>query len=100
MHGYPTLIHELTYRRHNHNIHVHGYDEEGTITTPFDMRVQNKIDRFHLVIDVIDQLPHLGSKGVYLRELMKKKIIEHNSYIRDYGVDMEEIQNWKWEDIN
>ena len=99
-HGYPTLIHELTYRRHNHNIHVHGYDEEGTITTPFDMRVQNKIDRFHLVIDVIDQLPHLGSKGVYLRELMKKKIIEHNSYIRDYGVDMEEIQNWKWEDIN
>lgn len=99
-HGYPTLIHELTYLRHNHNIHVHGYEEEGTITTPFDMRVQNKIDRFHLVIDVIDNLPQLGSKGVYLRELMKKKIIEHNSYIRDYGVDMEEIQNWKWEDIN
>ena len=99
-HGYPTLIHELTYLRHNHNIHVHGYEEEGTITTPFDMRVQNKIDRFHLVIDAIDNLPQLGSKGVYLRELMKKKIIEHNSYIRDYGVDMEEIQNWKWEDIN
>ncbi len=96
-HGYPTLIHELTYLRHNHNIFVHGYLEEGTITTPFDMRVQNCIDRFHLVIDVIDHVPGLGSKGVYLRELMKNKLVEHRNYIRDYGEDLEEIRNWKWE---
>ena len=96
-HGYPTLIHEFTYLRHNRNISVHGYLEEGTITTPFDMRVQNKIDRFHLVIDVIEHLPKQGSKEVYLMEKMKNKIIEHNAYIRKNGEDMPEIKNWKWE---
>ncbi len=96
-HGYPTLIHELTYLRHNRNISVHGYEEEGTITTPFDMRVQNKIDRYHLVIDVLKHLEKQGSKEIYLMEKMKNKIIEHNAYIREYGEDMPEIKNWKWE---
>ena len=96
-HGYPTLIHELTYLRHNRNISVHGYLEEGTITTAFDMRVQNKIDRFHLVEDVINHLPYKGSKEMYLMETMKNKIIKHNNYIREYGEDMPEIKNWKWE---
>ena len=95
-HGYPTLIHELTYLRHNRNISVHGYLEEGTITTPFDMRVQNKIDRFHLVQDVIMHLSKQGSKEMYLMEKMTNKIIEHNNYIRENGIDMPEIQNWKW----
>ena len=95
-HGYPTLIHELTYLRNNKNISVHGYLEEGTITTPFDMRVQNEIDRFHLVIDVVNHLPNLGSKGIYLIEKMKNKIIEHNNYIKDNGEDLPEIKNWKW----
>lgn len=95
-HGYPTLIHELTYLRHNRNISVHGYLEEGTITTPFDMRIQNKIDRFHLVQDVITHLPKQGSKEMYLMEKMTNKIIEHNNYIRENGIDMPEIQNWKW----
>jgi len=96
-HGYPTLIHELTYLRHNKNISVHGYLEEGTITTPFDMRVQNQIDRFHLVMDVINHLPNLGSKGVYLTQKMRNKIIEHNNYIKDVGEDLKEIKDWKWE---
>ena len=95
-HGYPKLIHELTYLRHNRNISVHGYLEEGTITTPFDMRVQNEIDRFHLVMDVIEHLENKGSKEMYLMEKMKNKIIEHNIYIRKYGEDMPEIKNWKW----
>ncbi len=95
-HGYPTLIHELTYLRHNRNISVHGYIEEGTITTPFDMRVQNKIDRYHLVEDVIKHLPNQGSKEIYLIEKMKNKIIKHNIYIRENGEDMPEIKNWKW----
>ncbi len=96
-HGYPTLIHEFTYLRHNRNISVHGYLEEGTITTPFDMRVQNEIDRYHLVIDVIKHLKIQGSKEIYLMEKMKNKIIEHNAYIREYGEDMPEVKNWKWE---
>lgn len=96
-HGYPTLIHELTYYRHNHNLFVAGYNEEGTITTPFDMRVQNSIDRYHLVQKVIEMVPNLGSKGVYLHQLMSDKLVEHKSYIKDYGVDMEEIRNWKWQ---
>ncbi len=96
-HGYPTLIHELTYLRANRNISVHGYLEEGTITTPFDMRVQNKIDRFHLVMDVIDHLPKQSSKEIYLMEEMKNKIITHNTYIRKNGEDMPEIKNWKWQ---
>ncbi len=99
-HGYPTLIHELTYLRTNRNISVHGYLEEGTITTPFDMRVQNKIDRFHLVQDVIEHLPKQGSKEIYLMEEMKNKIIIHNAYIRENGEDMPEIKNWKWENKN
>ncbi len=95
-HGYPTLIHELTYLRHNRNISVHGYLEEGTITTPFDMRVQNEIDRYHLVEDVIKHLPAQGSKEIYLMEKMKNQIIKHNQYIRENGEDMPEIKNWKW----
>lgn len=95
-HGYPTLIHELTYLRNNKNISVHGYIEEGTITTPFDMRVQNEIDRFHLVIDVVNHLSDLGSKGIYLVEKMKNKIIEHNNFIKDNGEDLPEIKNWQW----
>ena len=96
-HGYPTLIHELTYLRENRNISVHGYEEEGTITTAFDMRVQNKIDRFNLVIDVINHLKEKTSKEDYLLEKMKNKLIEHANYIKEYGEDLEEIRNWKWD---
>lgn len=95
-HGYPSLIHELLYERYNHNIEVKGYIEEGSITTPFDMRVQNEIDRYHLVITACSMIPNLGSKGVYLSKLMKEKLIEHKEYIHEYGIDMPEIINWKW----
>ena len=95
-HGYPSLIHELLYERENHNIVVKGYIEEGSITTPFDMRVQNEIDRFHLVIEVCRMVPNLGSKGVYLTKLMKEKLIEHKEYINEYGLDMPEVADWKW----
>ena len=97
-HGYPTLIHELTYRRHNKNLHVRGYKEEGTITTPFDMRVQNNIDRFSLVIDTIKRLPQLGNRGSFLIQLMKDKLIEHKQYIFANGVDLPEVRDWKWND--
>ena len=96
-HGYPKFIHELTYNRHNHNMHVAGYIEEGTITTPFDMRVKNKLDRYHLVQKVIEMVPELGSEGAYLYDLMNKKLIEHQNYIKDVGVDMDEIKDWKWD---
>ncbi len=95
-HGYPKLIHELTYNRFNHNMHVAGYIEEGTITTPFDMRVKNELDRFHLVQKVIEMVPDLGSEGAYLYDLMNKKLIEHQNYTKDIGVDMDEIRDWKW----
>ena len=96
-HGYPTLIHELTYRRTNKNLHVRGYKEEGTITTPFDMRVLNDIDRFDLVIDTVRRLPKLGNRGAYLVQKMNDKLVEHRQYIRDNGIDLPEVRNWKWE---
>ncbi|BBO33438.1 phosphoketolase [Lacipirellula parvula] len=97
-HGYPWLIHRLTYRRTNHaNLHVRGYKEEGTITTPFDMAVLNDLDRFHLATDVIDRLPQLGSRAAHLEQALRDKLFEHRQYINEYGEDMPEIQNWKWE---
>jgi xylulose-5-phosphate/fructose-6-phosphate phosphoketolase len=96
-HGYPWLVHRLTYRRTNHdNLHVRGYKEEGTITTTFDMTVLNDLDRFHLVQDVIFRLPQLGASGAGLKLLMQDKLIEHKKYIEKYGEDMPEILNWKW----
>lgn len=95
-HGYPTLIHELTYFRDNRNLHVHGYQEEGTITTPFDMRVQNEIDRFHLVADIINSLPQLGNKGAYLIQKMNDTLVEHKQYIGEYGEDLPEVRDWQW----
>ena len=96
-HGYPWMIHRLTYRRTNHkNIHVRGYKEEGTTTTPFDMVVLNELDRFHLVMDVIDRVPKLGANAAYAKQALIKKLIEHKQYIRKHGEDMPEIRNWKW----
>jgi xylulose-5-phosphate/fructose-6-phosphate phosphoketolase len=96
-HAYPWLIHRLTYRRANHdNIHVRGYKEEGTITTPFDMTVLNDLDRFHLVMDVIDRVPEAGGPGVYLKQQMQDKLIEHRQYINLNGQDMPEVRNWRW----
>ncbi len=99
-HGYPKLVHELTYNRHNDNLHVYGYHEEGTITTPFDMRVQNKIDRFNLVIAMLQNIPNIGNKGAFLMQEMRNKLVEHKQYIHDNGVDMPEVANWKWKGLD
>lgn len=95
-HGYPDLIHQLTYNRNNQNLHVHGYLEEGTITTSFDMKVQNKIDRYHLVIDALRYLDSLGDSKNFLIEECKNKLIEHTEYIKEYGIDMPEVTDWYW----
>ena len=99
-HGYGNLIHQLTYKRENKNLHVHGYKEEGTITTPFDMRVQNELDRYHLVMDALKYLDKLGDRRTSLNEWCKEKLLEHSAYIREYGIDMDEVRNWKWKSTN
>lgn len=96
-HGYPSLIHQLVYNRHNKNLHVHGYQEEGTITTPFDMRVQNKIDRYHLVLSALKYLRCVQNKSSNLMEWCKDKLVEHKEYIKENGIDMDEILNWTFE---
>ncbi len=96
-HGYPWLIHRLTYRRRNHdNLHVRGYKEEGTTTTPFDMTVLNDLDRFHLAGDVVDRVPRLQSVGGHFKQLLRNKLVEHNQYIREHGDDLPEIRDWTW----
>ena len=97
-HGYPWLIHRLTYRRHNHdNLHVRGYKEEGTTTTPFDMTVMNDLDRFHLAGDVVDRVPKLKNVGGHFKQLLRNKLVEHKQYIHEHGIDLPEVLNWKWE---
>jgi xylulose-5-phosphate/fructose-6-phosphate phosphoketolase len=96
-HGYPSLIHRLTYRRTNHkNLHVRGYKEEGTTTTPFDMVVLNDLDRFHLAGDVIDRLPQLGARAAYFKQAIQEKLLDHKAYIEQHGDDMPEITGWRW----
>jgi xylulose-5-phosphate/fructose-6-phosphate phosphoketolase len=96
-HGYPWLIHRLTYRRHGHdNIHVRGYKEEGTTSTPFDMCVMNDIDRYHLVMDVVDRVPGLATRAAYAKQALREALIDHKIYIRRYGDDMPEIKDWTW----
>jgi phosphoketolase len=97
-HGYPWLIHRLTYRRTNHkNLHVRGYKEEGATTTPFDMAVVNQLDRFNLVSDVIDRVPKLGERAAYAQQAIREKLIDHKNYIAQHGEDMPEVRDWKWE---
>ncbi len=96
-HGYPWLIHRLTYRRTNHaNLHVRGYKEEGTTTTPFDMAVRNDIDRFHLARDVIDRVPKLAARAANAKQILHDKLIEHTDYIARVGEDLPEIRDWRW----
>jgi len=97
-HGYPWLIHRLTYRRRNHdNLHVRGYKEEGTTTTPFDMVVLNDLDRFHLAADVIDRVPGLSPGAAYVKQALRDKLLDHKEYIRKHGEDMPEIRDWRWD---
>jgi len=97
-HGYPWLIHRLTYRRNNHdNLHVRGYKEEGTTTTPFDMTVLNDLDRFHLVIDVIDRVPGLAARYAHVKQDMRDKLVEHRQYVCEHGDDMPEVKDWTWD---
>ncbi len=99
-HGYPSLIHQFTYRRTNQkNLHVRGYKEEGTTTTPFDMAVLNEIDRFHLAMDVVDRVPSLGSRAAHAKQFLRDKLLDHKSYIKVHGEDMPEILNWKWRHV-
>ncbi|MGN6537179.1 MAG: phosphoketolase, partial [Mesorhizobium sp.] len=96
-HGYPYLIHRLTYKRTNHdNIHVRGFNEEGTTTTPFDMAVLNELDRFHLAMEAIDRVPGLSAKAAAARQELADKLVQHTHYVREYGEDMPEIRNWHW----
>lgn len=96
-HGYPWLIHRLTYRRTNHaNLHVRGYKEEGTVTTPFDMVMRNDLDRFHLVMDVIDRVPGLGTRAAHLRQTLVDERVKSRRYAWDHGEDPEEIRDWTW----
>jgi xylulose-5-phosphate/fructose-6-phosphate phosphoketolase len=96
-HGYPSLIHRLVYKRRNHgNFHVRGFMEEGTTTTPFDMVVRNRLDRFHLVADVIDRVPGLSARAVYAKQTIRDKLIDHEQYIVRHGKDMPEISEWRW----
>jgi xylulose-5-phosphate/fructose-6-phosphate phosphoketolase len=99
-HGYPWLIHRMTYRRTNHkNLHVRGYKEEGTTTTPFDMTVRNEMDRFHLVNDAIDRVPKLGYLAAYAKQAIRDKLIEHQQYIAEHGDGMPEVRDWKWDEV-
>ena len=96
-HGYPTLVHKLIYNRTNHrNFHVHGFQDEGTTTTPFDMVVLNRLDRFHLVMDVLDRVPRLTTQAAHLKQTISDKLIDHSRYIRRHGIDMPEVLNWRW----
>ena len=96
-HGYPWLIHRLTYRRTNHhNLHVRGYKEEGTTTTPFDMAVRNEIDRFTLARDVIERVPRLGYRAASAMQHLRDRLIDHRNYIREHGEDMPEVREWSW----
>jgi len=96
-HAYPRLVHQLTYRRANHdNFHVHGYREEGTVTTPFDMTVLNELDRYHLAISAIERVPHLGQRGQGLRRWLSDQLLLHRRYIVEHGEDMPEVRDWRW----
>lgn len=96
-HGYPWLIHRLAYRRNNHkNLHVRGYKENGTTITPFDMVVLNDLDRFHLAGDVIDRVPRLGARAVYVKQMLRDKLLDHRAYINEHGDDMPEVRDWTW----
>jgi xylulose-5-phosphate/fructose-6-phosphate phosphoketolase len=98
-HGYPSLIHRLTYRRRNHdNLHVHGYREEGTTTTPFDMTVRNELDRCHLAGDAVDRVPRLERVSAHFKQFLRKMLVEHKQYISEHGDDVPEIRDWKWPD--